>query len=93
MIRGGGVASKAWNGSSAYARRALRPTEDAAPPTLEAANMRRLRADLHQRMLDNGYCTRTPERDCLFETICETCTHFNTTPPSSRQRNHAAGED
>ena len=29
-------------------------------------------------MLGNGYCTRPPEPDCAFESICETCTFFQT---------------
>ena len=32
----------------------------------------------HHRMLGNGYCTRPPELDCAFESICETCTFFQT---------------
>jgi hypothetical protein len=60
----------------------------------EGANMRRLRADLHQRLLGNGYCTRPKELDCQFETICETCSFFDTdadfAPTLTRQRDHAA---
>ena len=39
--------------------------------------MARLRRE-HHRMLGNGYCTRPPELDCSFESICETCTLFQT---------------
>jgi hypothetical protein len=39
--------------------------------------MARLRRE-HHRMLGNGYCTRPPELDCAFESICETCTFFQT---------------
>ncbi len=64
------------------------------PADAEGANMRRLRADLHQRMLGNGYCTRPHELDCQFETICETCSFFQTNdefaPTLLRQRDHAA---
>jgi integrase len=64
------------------------------PADAEGANMRRLRADLHQRMLGNGFCTRPPELDCQFETICETCSFFTTNtefaPTLLRQRDHAA---
>jgi hypothetical protein len=28
--------------------------------------------------IGNGYCTRPPELDCAFESICETCTYFQT---------------
>lgn len=40
-------------------------------------NMARLRRE-HHRHLGNGYCTRPPELDCAFESICETCTFFQT---------------
>jgi site-specific recombinase XerD len=40
--------------------------------------MARLRRE-HHRMLGNGWCTRPPELDCAFESICETCTFFQTT--------------
>ncbi len=39
--------------------------------------MSRLRRE-HHRLLGNGYCTRPPELDCAFESICETCTFFQT---------------
>ena len=59
--------------------------------------MRRLRADLHQRDLGNGYCTRPPQLDCSFESVCETCTFFQTTselaPTLRRQRDHAVERD
>ena len=64
------------------------------PADAEGANMRRLRADLHQRMLGNGFCTRPPELDCQFESICETCSFFSTNSDFAstlqRQRDHAA---
>jgi hypothetical protein len=50
-------------------------------PTLPAdaigPKMARLRRE-HHRLLGNGYCTRPPELDCAFESICETCTFFQT---------------
>lgn len=39
--------------------------------------MTRLRRE-HHRLLGNGYCTRPAELDCAFESICETCTYFQT---------------
>ena len=39
--------------------------------------MARLRRE-HHRMLGNGYCARPAELDCAFESICETCTFFQT---------------
>jgi len=39
--------------------------------------MARLRREHHQ-MLGNGYCTRPPELDCAFESICESCAFFQT---------------
>lgn len=67
------------------------------PPILPAdaagPKMTRLRRD-HHRMLGNGYCTRPPELDCAFESICETCTFFQTSiefrPTLQRQHDHAA---
>jgi integrase len=45
----------------------------------EGHEMRRLRAEMHRRMLGNGYCARPVEMDCHFESICESCTFFVTT--------------
>lgn len=67
------------------------------PKTLSAdaigPRMSRLRRE-HFRLLGNGYCTRPPEMDCAFESICETCTFFQTSiefrPTLQRQRDHAA---
>ena len=39
--------------------------------------MARLRRE-HHRLLGNGYCTRPPELDCAFESICENCAFFQT---------------
>jgi hypothetical protein len=41
--------------------------------------MRKLRGEMHRRMLGNGYCARPVEMDCHFESICESCTFFVTT--------------
>jgi integrase len=69
-----------------------------APKTLpadaEGAEMRKLRAEMHRRMLGNGYCARPVRMDCHFESICESCTFFQTTiefrPILQRQRDDAA---
>jgi site-specific recombinase XerD len=45
---------------------------DAAGPALT-----RLRRE-HHRLPGNGWCTRPPQLDCAFESICETCTYFQT---------------
>ncbi len=62
--------------------------------TDEGSEMRRLRAEMHRRMLGNGYCARPVEMDCHFESICESCTFFVTTiefkPTLRRQRDDAA---
>jgi hypothetical protein len=39
--------------------------------------MARLRRE-HHRLPGNGWCTRPPQLDCAFESICETCTYFQT---------------
>lgn len=64
------------------------------PPEAEGTEMRRLRAEMHRRMLGNGYCARPVGLDCHFESICESCTYFQTTlefrPTLERQRDDAA---
>jgi site-specific recombinase XerD len=61
---------------------------DAAGP-----KMTRLRRE-HHRLLGNGYCTRPPQLDCAFESICETCSYFQTSiefrPTLQAQHDHAA---
>jgi integrase len=68
-----------------------RPKE--LPVTAEGAEMRKLRAEMHRRMLGNGYCARPVGLDCHFESICESCTFFQTTvefrPTLERQRDDA----
>ena len=64
------------------------------PADAEGPNMRRLRAEVHHRLLGNGWCQRPAVLDCHFESICEGCTHFATDttfqPVLLRQRDHAA---
>jgi integrase len=64
------------------------------PAEAEGAEMRKLRGELHRRMLGNGYCARPVGLDCHFESICESCTFFQTTlefrPTLERQRDDAA---
>ena len=66
------------------------------PAGAEGAEMRRLRGEMHRRMLGNGYCARPVGLDCHFESICESCTFFQTTiefrPTLQRQRDDAAGK-
>jgi integrase len=66
------------------------------PATLEGAEMRKLRAEMHRRMLGNGYCARPVGLDCHFDSICESCTYFQTTnefrPTLERQRDDAASK-
>ena len=55
--------------------------------------MRKLRAEMHRRMLGNGYCARPVDMDCHFESICESCSFFVTTiefkPTLQRQQDDA----
>jgi site-specific recombinase XerD len=64
------------------------------PSEAEGAEMRKLRSEMHRRMLGNGYCARPVGLDCHFESICESCTYFQTTlefrPTLQRQRDDAA---
>src|SRR6266516_4743918 len=63
------------------------------PAEAEGAEMRKLRAEMHRRMLGNGYCARPVGMDCHFESICESCTFFQTTiefrPTLQHQRDDA----
>jgi len=65
------------------------------PADAEGPAMARLRRE-NRRMLGNGYCTRPPELDCAFESICESCTYFDTGvefhPILLRQRDDAAAK-
>jgi integrase len=66
------------------------------PADAEGAEMRKLRGEMHRRMLGNGYCARPAGLDCHFESICESCTFFQTTiefrPTLQAQRDDAAGK-
>jgi site-specific recombinase XerD len=68
----------------------------ALPAEDEGKEMRKLRAEMHRRMLGNGYCARPVELDCHFESICESCTFFVTTiefrPTLQAQRDDAANK-
>jgi integrase len=63
------------------------------PADAEGTEMRKLRAEMHRRMLGNGYCARPVGLDCHFESICESCTFFQTTiefrPTLEKQRDDA----
>lgn len=63
------------------------------PADAEGTEMTKLRAEMHQRMLGNGYCARPVQMDCHFESICESCSFFVTTiefkPTLKRQRDDA----
>ena len=75
---------------------ALYDRATALPASAEGAEMAKLRREMHQRMLGNGYCARPVELDCHFESICESCTFFVTTiefkPTLRRQRDDAAAK-
>ena len=66
----------------------------ALPAEAEGAEMRKLRVEMHRRMLGNGDCARPVGLDCHFESICESCTFFQTTiefrPTLQAQRDDAA---
>ena len=65
------------------------------PADVLGPNMARLSRE-HHRHLGNGYCTRPPELDCAFESICETCTFFQTSiefqPTIQAQHDDAAAK-
>jgi len=63
------------------------------PAGAAGPRMARLRRE-HHRLPGNGYRTRPPQLDCAFESICETCTYFQTSiefrPALQAQHDHAA---
>jgi len=74
---------------------ALYEQAKALPADALGPKMTRLRRE-HHRLLGNGYCTRPPELDCVFESICETCTFFQTSiefrPTLQAQHDDAAAK-
>ena len=76
---------------------ALYDTTAALPASAAGPEMVRLHREMHQRMLGNGFCTRPTTLDCTFESVCETCTFFQTTiefrPTLQAQHDHAATHD
>ena len=68
--------------------------ERPCPPTPKAPRCASCAREMHRRMLGNGYCARPVGLDCHFESICESCTFFQTTiefrPTLQRQRDDAA---
>ena len=68
-----------------------------APDTALAASVAGARmtqlAEDHRRLLGNGHCNRPAALDCAYESICERCGFFETTPEFVpvllRQRDHA----
>jgi hypothetical protein len=73
-----------------YGQQAALPADTIGPA------MAKLRRD-HFRMLGNGYCARPPQLDCAFESICETCTYFQTSiefrPTLQHQHDDAAAKN
>ena len=71
--------------------------QTALPASAAGPEMARLHREMHQRMLGNGFCTRPPALDCTFESVCETCTFFQTSiafrPTLQAQHDHAAEHD
>ncbi len=64
----------------------------------EGNEMRKLRAEMHRRMLGNAHCARPVDTDCHFESICESCTffvitiEFRPTPQAQRDDAHDKGQ-
>jgi integrase len=73
-----------------YGQPAQLPADAAGP------KMARLRRE-HHRLLGNGWCTRPPQLDCAFESICETCSYFQTSiefrPVLAAQHDDAAAKN
>jgi hypothetical protein len=73
-----------------YGQPAQLPADAAGP------KMTRLRRE-HHRLPGNGRCTRPPQLDCPFESICETCSNFQTSiefrPTLQAQHDDALAKD
>jgi site-specific recombinase XerD len=69
--------------------------QPSALPADTCPSVARLRRE-QQRMLGNGYCARPSELDCAFESICESCTFFQTSiafrPTLQAQHDDAAAK-
>jgi len=67
------------------------------PADTVGPNMRRIRNEVHHRLLGTGWCQRPAQLHCSFESICESCVRFTTDqtfqPVVLRQRDHAAAND
>jgi len=66
---------------------ALYHNPPALPGPAAGPEMARLHREMRQRMLGNSYCTRPETLDCTFESVCKTCTFFQTSiefPPPCR---------
>ena len=76
---------------------ALYTTGDELDADAIGPKMRRVRDEVHHRLLGNGWCQRPAQLDCSYESICETCVHFATDhtfqPVVLRQRDHAAANN
>jgi integrase len=76
---------------------ALYTTDAPLPADAIGPNMRRIRNEVHHRLLGNGWCQRPAQLDCGYESICESCVHFATDhtfqPVVLRQRDHAAANN
>jgi site-specific recombinase XerD len=74
---------------------ALYAQAEPLPADTIGPRMAQLRRE-HHRHLGNGHCARPPELDCAFESICETCTFFQTSiefrPTLQAQHDDAAAK-
>jgi site-specific recombinase XerD len=75
---------------------ALYATNTPLPADTLGPTLSRLRRE-HHRMLGNGYCARPQQLDCAFESVCETCTFFQTSiefrPTLQHQHDDAAAKE
>ncbi len=75
---------------------ALYAQAEPLPADAIGPKMAKLRRE-HHRLLGNGHCTRPAKLDCAFESICETCTFFQTSiefrPTLQAQHNDAEAKD
>jgi hypothetical protein len=78
-VAGGILAELSGTSPSVRRSKALYDRPRDLPSDEEGSGMRRLPAQIHRRILGNGYCPRPVEMDCHFDPICEFCNFFVTT--------------
>jgi hypothetical protein len=77
-------------------REAIYEQHDSLPADTGGTRKQKHRIELSRRLLSNGYCTRPPELDGHFESLCERCAFYQTNndfkPILTKQHDDAASK-